>query len=222
MIKDYELRDYLTIIRKRMTMLILITLVMSALSGIISIYCLEPTYETYATLLIGRPKGYEGRLEYSDLLLSKNLAVTYGEIARSRYVSNRLVNTLYLNLSYEQIKEKISVTQVNDTEIIKIIVADESPERAAEIANGISRIFMEYVSEIMQIDNIQFIDMAEIPKKPVKPKVYLNVTIAAAAGLICGILLAMLIEYLDNTVKTQDDIEKCFALPVIGVIPKIS
>ena len=110
---------------------------------------------------------------------------------------------------------------VEYTEIIKITVIDKSPEMASKMANEASRIFTEYVSGIMRIENIQFIDMAEVPAIPYKPKTALNILISAAAGLMTGLLMALLLEYFDNTIKTQEDIENCFRLPVIGVIPEV-
>ena len=218
---DSELRDILIIIKKRIWIIILITVILPIITGVLSIYYIEPLYQTHATLLIGRPQGYEGRLEYSDVLLSQKLAATYSEIAKSRYVSNELIKRLELEIPNDEVRRKIDVTSVKDTEIIKISVIDKSPDMASKMANEVSNIFIEHVSKIMKIDNIQFVDRAEVPVVPFKPKIVLNITVAAVAGIMTGLLLILLIDYLDNTVKTQEDIEKHFMLPVVGVIPKV-
>jgi capsular polysaccharide biosynthesis protein len=62
---------------------------------------------------------------------------------------------------------------------------------------------------------------ASVPTSPVKPKKMLNMTIAGILGLMASIMLAFVLEFLDNTVKDADDIQKIFNLPVIGNIPVI-
>lgn len=220
--KEYDIRDYMHVIWRRAWIIILATVVMAIISGIVSVYFLEPVYQTHATLLIVRPLGYEGRLEYTDILLSQKLAATYGEIARSRYVSNELIRRLELDMTSDEVRNRISVTLIKDTEIIMISVKDKSPETAALIANEASKVFMEHVSKIMNIENIQFVDMAEVPQDPVKPKPLLYILFAAASGIVGGILVVLLIEYFDNTIKSPEDVKKYLDLPVVGMIPKIS
>lgn len=218
---DIDFRDILMILKKRIWVVILTTVILSVIAGIVSSYYIEPLYQTYTTLVIGRPQSYEGRLEYSDVLLNQKLASTYSEIAKSRYVSNELINRLKLDALNDEVRRKIDVTSVKDTEIIKISVIDKNPDMASIMANEVSKIFIERVTKIMKIDNVQFVDMAEVPIMPFKPKILLNIVIAAVAGIMTGFFLILIHEYFDNTVKTQEDIEKYFMLPVIGVIPRV-
>lgn len=220
--KEYDIRDYMRIIWKKAWIIVLSAVLMSTVCGIVSVYYLEPVYQTHATLLIVRPLGYEGRLEYTDILLSQKLAATYGEIARSRYVSKELIRRLGLDMTSDEVRKKISVTLIKDTEIIMISVKDKNPENTALIANEASKVFIEHVSKIMMIENIQFIDMAEVPQSPVKPKPVLYVLFAALSGIVGGILMVLLIEYFDNTIKSPEDVKKYLDLPVVGMIPKIS
>lgn len=219
---DGDLKNLLSVIKKRAWIIIFTTILFPVVTGIISIYYIEPLYQTYATLLIGRPQGYEGRLEYSDILLSQKLTATYSEIAKSRHITNELNKKLGLNISNEEARRKFDITSVKDTEIIKIAVIDKNPVMATTMTNELSNIFIEYVSDIMRIDNIQVVDKAEVPEKPLRPNVILNIIVAAASGIMAGLLLLLFVEYFDDTIKTQEDIEKYFMMPVLGTIPKAS
>lgn len=75
------------------------------------------------------------------------------------------------------------------------------------------------ISEVMQPTDVQVIDVATVPSKPISPKKALNVTIAAMLGLFIGIALAFILEYMHKTVKTPEDIQQYLDLPVLGSIP---
>ncbi len=114
----------------------------------------------------------------------------------------------------------MSVTLLNNTEVIKITVKSTKPEEAQVITNEIAKVFMDNVSRIMQINNVQVIDKATLPEYPVGPKVKFNIAIASTLGLIISVIVIILIEALDQTIKVPEDIEKSLGIPVIGMIPE--
>jgi capsular polysaccharide biosynthesis protein len=67
--------------------------------------------------------------------------------------------------------------------------------------------------------SVMVISEANIPTDPVKPNKKLNMAIAMLLGLMIFTLLAFILEYLDNTIKTPEDISRELALPVLGIIP---
>lgn len=222
MMDEIDLKEYFFILRKKAQIIGLITILLIAVSGIFSFFILNPTYQTFTTLMVGKPQAYNGIIEYNDVLLNQKLVATYGEIAKSKVVSKEVIQNLGLNITHKDFSKKVEVKLVNDTEIFKIEVIDKDPEFAAKLANEISKVFMKYIAEIMAVENIQVIDRAEAPAEPIKPMPILNMTIAGVLGMMMSIFLVLFLEYLDNTLKTSDDIEKYLELSVIGMIPKIS
>ncbi len=69
--------------------------------------------------------------------------------------------------------------------------------------------------------NISVIDRAIPPRSPVRPKKLLNITLAVIVGILAGVALAFFFEYLDDTVKTPDDVRDVLNLPFLGVVPLI-
>lgn len=221
--KAYEsnLSEYLEVVRKRAWIIVLITLISISLSGILSYYVLQPEYEAFTTLIVSKPSDEEAIIQYSDVLLNQKLVKTYGVILKSRKISNQVIKNLNLNISSGQLKQKITVTPVNDTEIVQIKVIDKNPKLAQSIANELAEVFINDVKQIMNIDNVQVIDRAEIPLEPSKPKPRLNMILGGLMGITVGLGIIFLLEYLDNTVKTPDDIEKYLGLNLLGTIPYI-
>ena len=214
-----DLREYVEIIRKRIWIILLITAVTMTTSGIVSFFILDPIYETSATMIVGKTKNNEKSVEYQDVLLSQKLVKTYGEIAKSRTVSSEVIRNLSLQLTPEQLRSKVTVSPVGDTEIIMIKVQDNDPALATSIANNLAVVFMKHVVQIMKVDNVQVIDWAVTPIHPIKPRKGMNIAIAGVLGLMVGLGIVLLLEYLDNTIKTPYDVEKYLQLPIIGAIP---
>lgn len=216
--QEIEIREILAIIAKRWWLLLLLLIAAVATSGIISFFVLTPVYEASTTLLVGKPT--EGaQIIYQDIQLNRQLVKTYGEIAKSSTVANDIITDLKLPLTTAQLKEKIDVRQVGDTEIISISVQDESPEHAAFLANGVARVFMSHVVKIMKTDNVSIIDPAVTPTSPIKPRKMLNMAVAAVLSLMVGFFLVFFVEYLDNTIKSPLDVERYLELPLLGTIP---
>jgi len=221
--EEIELKELFFIVWKKKWLIVLITLVSIIASALVSFFILPSEYETYTTLMVGKSKEYSGMnqsIEYNDVLLNKQLVSTYGEIAKSRAVGQEVIDELGLDISHGQFSEKLNVSLVNETEIIKLSVTHDDPKEAAVIANETAKIFMEQVKQIMNIDNVQVIDRALVPENAVSPKPMLNIAIAGVLGIMLSVFIIFILEYLDNTIKTANDVEKYLDLPVIGMIPK--
>ena len=215
-----DLREYFSIIKKRFWIIALITVVAMVVSGVISFFMLSPVYESKSTLIVNTEKNEETQMITGDQFsVSQKLAVTYGEIIKSRAVLESVISNLKLDSEYEDLVEKITVSPVKDTQIISISVQDTNPKKARDIANEIPKVFEKEVKRITKANDIQVIDKAILPENPIKPNKIMNVAIAAVLGMMIGLFVVFLLEYLDNKIKTPQDVEKHLDLPILGVIP---
>ena len=215
-----DLREYFAIIKKRFWIIAIITVVAMVVSGVISFFMLSPVYESKSTLIVNTEKNEETQMITGDQFsVSQKLAVTYGEIIKSRAVLESVISNLKLDSEYEDLVEKITVSPVKDTQIISISVQDTNPKKARDIANEIPKVFEKEVKRITKANDIQVIDKAILPENPIKPNKMMNVAIAAVLGMMIGLFIVFLLEYLDNKIKTPQDVEKHLDLPILGVIP---
>ena len=219
-----ELRKYWDVMRKRWKIVLALPLIAALMSGVISFYVIKPVYQASTTLLVGEKARESGQvavqmLNNEVLLANQQLAKTYASIAQSRTVEQNVIKYLNLPLAVEELDRMITINQVKTTEILEIQVRNTDPGQATAIANIMAQEFSKAVIEIKKVDSVSIVDSAVIPDKPVKPNKTLNVLIAFVIGLMASVGLAFLLDYLDNTVKTSNDVETLLGIPVLGVIP---
>lgn len=221
--EEISIKELFFILKKWMWLIIGLLVVSMVISGLISFYVLDKEYQAFTTLMVGKPQDYksENTLEYNDLILNQKLVSTYGELIKTRSVSDKVIVNLNLPISYTTFASKVNVSLVKDTEIIKIQVTDGNPALAADIANETADVFMEVVKEIMRVENVQVIDPAQVPTNPVSPRPLMNIAIAGVLGIMLGVFIAFLKEFLDNSIKTPEDVEKYLGVPVLGTIPLV-
>lgn len=216
-----DLREYFGIIKKRSKIIVAITLIAMAVSGIVSFFVLSPVYEANTTLIVNKNESSESQTMTGDEFnVTQKLAVTYGKIITSRTVLNEVIKDLKLDMEYDELSEKINVSAVSDTQIISITVQDTNPKKAMDIANAIPKIFTEEAKRITKANGVEVIDTAVLPQSPIKPNKVMNVAIATVLGLMIGLFVVFLLEYMDTKIKKPEDIEKHLGLPILGVVPK--
>ena len=215
-----DLREYFGIVKKRFWIVALITIIAVVVSGVISFFMLNPMYEAKSTLIVNTEKNEETQMITGDQFsVTQKLAVTYGEIIKSRTVLDEVIQNLKLDDKYEGLVNNVTVSPVKDTQIISISVQDTNKEKARDIANEIPKVFKKEAERITKANDIQVIDKAILPQSPIGPNKKMNMAIAAVIGGMIGLFVVFFIEYLDNKLKTPQDIEKHLGLPILGVVP---
>lgn len=214
-----DIRDILNILMKRIKLLIIVPLLFSIVGWLVSMYLINPVYEAATTLIVWQNKDSTIALSQGDINLSKGLIYTYAEIAKSTNVFENTKEALNIN---EFNKQAITITPVEDTQIIKVKVQNEDAELAMNVANTLADKFADEVLRITSIDNVAVVDFAKIPKNPVVPNIVLNTVISGMVGEMILLLIIFFIEYFDNTIKTESDIEKYLKTSLLGTIPNFS
>lgn len=218
--QELDLREVFLIIRRRLWLLVALPVVAGLVAGVVSAFFLAPVYSASTTLWV--IKDGTGQIQYNDLLLNRNLTKTYAEVAKSRAVMSDVISRLSLKgVEVADLQEKLTVTPVRDTEILEFTVQDESPLRAAQIADAVAVSFKEQIRSYMKVENVVVVDHAAAPTSPIKPRKLMNVAVAMVLGFMAGTGLAFLLEYLDTSIKTPDDVTRHVGLPVLGIIPVI-
>jgi capsular exopolysaccharide synthesis family protein len=220
--EEIDLRQLFQILRKRLKWIILITIVFLTVSALVSFFVLTPIYQSSTTLMVNKTFSESemlNQIQISDINVNIRLAETYSEIIKSRRVVSKVIDDMGLDTTYEGLRNITNVSLVRDTEFINITVQHPDPEMAKAIANKLAAVFQEEVVEIMNVDNVKILDQAVTPTNPVKPNKKMNIAIAGVLGMMLSIGLVFLLEFLDRTIKSPEDIKRYLNLNIIGAIP---
>lgn len=217
-----ELKEYLQIIKKRLWLVIILPVIAALITFSVCSYYMEPVFEAKASLLVGIiPFDQEYQMSYDDILMYEQLIKTYSELTQSKLVAKETLSRLNNGMTLEELQSSITVTNKADSQIIEVTAQDTDPKMAADIANTLSQVFIEKVDSLMNSDDTKFMDRADIPIEPAKPRVMLNTAIAFFLGLMMSLGIIFLREYLDNTLKTENDIERYLAVTVLANVPYV-
>lgn len=215
-----SLRELMQTIRKRLNLIVLITMAAVLVSGIVSFFVMTPIYQSSTQILVNQAKSDQPVVNPGEIQTNLQLINTYNVIMKSPAILDQVISDLDLDMTVGQLNEKITVQSETDSQVVNVSVQDPNPNKAAEIANQVAAVFEKEIVDIMNVDNVSILAKAEVGENtsPVKPQPLLNIAIALVVGLMVGVGVAFLLEYLDNTVKTEQDVERMLELPVLGVI----
>ncbi|MET1179950.1 Wzz/FepE/Etk N-terminal domain-containing protein [Peribacillus simplex] len=218
-----SITDIFKTLKKRWKLIMLLTLIAALISGTISYFLLTPVYQSSTQILVNQ-KQSENQLDSTQIRSNIDMINTYSVIIKSPAILEKVIDKLELDQSVEQLSEKITINSQENSQVFSLTVQDSNPSQAVEIANTISETFQKEIRDIMNVDNVSVLAKAEIKENPtpVKPNPVLNIAIAVVVGLMAGVGLAFLLEYMDNTIKDENDIERLLELPILGSIQKIT
>ncbi len=185
--------------KKNLVILIIIPMIAVIAAGAVSLI-MAPVYRATATIMIAAPGVGGTASDYNSLLLNRQLVKTYGAIALEQDSLQEVAGQLK-GISPEELADKINVSPVKDLEMLKISVKDDSPQRAAFIANKMVDVLQQKTKLLYANDNIKVVSYAEVPAKQDKPDILVNIAAAFLAGLIVSIIISFWLE--DRSFKTR-------------------
>lgn len=211
----FELLRYL---KKKILIILAITLVCASVSFLATKFLSTPVY-TATTRMYVLNRASEATVVYSDFQTSTLLLNDYKELITGRNVTSEVISQLGLPMSAGQLSGMIQVSSPTSTRVLDISVTDTNPQRAADIANAVREVAADQIQSIMDVDAVKDVFEAVVPGGPSGPDVTRNTSLAALAGLVVAIGIFMVIFLLDDTIRTEEDVEHYLGLSVLGVIP---
>ncbi|AQU80229.1 YveK family protein [Planococcus faecalis] len=218
-----SLQDLFKTLKKRAGLIALLTILAITIAGVVSFLVLTPMYETSTQILVNQEATEASQLTNQNIQTDLQLINTYSVIIKSPAILDEVSSQLDLDMSVEQLNSKITVATAENSQVVNVTVQDEDPALAVDIANTTAKVFEGEIKELMNVDNVSILSPAVLKENPspVAPNPMLNMAIAAVIGLMLGVGIAFLLEYLDTTIKDQQDIEDILGVPMLGVISPI-
>lgn len=217
--EEINLRDLLSYFKKHLILFIVVVLFVVSAGTIYSVFILKPEYKSQATVILSSDKSKN--TVQSEINANKNLIDTYTEVVKSHRVLDRVKSEMQIEDTYEQLVKKVTVASLKDTEIISISVVDLDKNHSYSLANRIADTFTDEIGQIYNDKSVNVLDRAVEPQKPYNVDIIKQEAIYAAAGIVLATAVIFLMFYFDRTIKTTEQIEQLFKLPIYGKVRKL-
>lgn len=225
--EELDLKELFSIFWNKKIQIILIIAIFAVIGFIYTIEFTTPMYSSSTTLVLASSGNKETNADTNttitatDITVNSKLVSTYSELVKSKNILRQVIANLGIDINEATLRNNVGVTSVKNTELIEITVKDKNSDYAAQIANEIAKVFTEKVKEIYNINNIQVVDEAEKAASPSNINHSKDIVIFAFIGAVVAVAYVLIANMLDTTIKTPEDVEKGFQIPVIATIPLI-
>jgi capsular polysaccharide biosynthesis protein len=217
--ENIRIQDILDIIKKRWKLIVGITFIFTAFVAIMSFFVIAPKYESSTKLFIGKENSQDQKYDNNDVQMYQKLLTTYAEIITTNDLVEKALNEDNLNLESGDVLKSLVVIPRADTQILEIKYVSADNVQSKKVVESITNQFMKTSDELIPNGRVKIIENVKLPEKPISPNKKLNIAVAFLLGFMISIGLTFLLEFLDSTFKTKEQLENIVGVPVIGIIP---
>lgn len=232
--REMNLLEIIQAIMKRASILLILTIVFTVLGAGASLALNKKVYTSTTSLIVGQESQqetgefnkingepiYEDVIEYGESSISEQAKKFYSDTLIRRDVLEEVIERLTLDLTIEELRENIKMEVPENSSSVLITVDSPNLKNVDEIADELAAIFQDEVYNITEVEKIQVINTASEPEIVNTVNFVRNIILAVVAALAIGVVLALVLEYLDDSVQSAKEIEKRLGLSVIGQIGK--
>ena len=219
---EIDVVQMLKVLWKRKLIIALVAIVTGAVAFGYSSFVVKPQFtSTTRIYVVNRNQGDKPGLTNQDLEAGSYLVKDYREIILSQDVLEKVVAEQGLSFDAKSLAKKVQVTVPADTRIVSISVRDGNPEEASRIANALREVAAQKIISVTKVSDVTTLEEARPAISPSSPNIRRNTIFGVGIGASIVILLALLVELLDDRVKRPEDIEEVMHISLLGVIPNL-
>lgn len=213
----------LTILKKYFVLLIIGTIIGGVGSYYYTKFFIPNTYKATATVIVNNVSPDVQYLYTSELNTSRSLAQLYTVVIKSDTVLKKVIEDLDLNMSYEQLKNSVQVTAIENTQVVEISVVSSNPEYALSVTEKFVECSKIMIAEKFENGSVKDLNVAYLVNNgaPIAPNKRKNATKGAALGLVLVAVVVFIKEFLDTKIRTEADAVAALNVPLLGVVPMV-
>lgn len=203
--------------------IVAVTAVLCAFAGFIySSFFITPLYKAESTVLFDLRNSKYDNISYEDINIATQYISTCTYLVKTDSVLNPVIEQLDLDESVSSLSSKVSVSEMEDTFLIKISVKYHDKEMAKKIVSAIDKTLPEVFAERITAGNIGEIDSPKVTSSPISPNVTKYTLTGCAVGIVISAMLLAVICMLNNRINSIKELTEAVNLPVLGILPDIT
>jgi capsular polysaccharide biosynthesis protein len=218
---EIDLREIFGLLLNKAGVIILTAILGAVIAFAFTKLLITPMYQSSTQIYVMNNKSDTSQITVTDLQSSSYLTKDYMILVTSRPVLEQVIADMQLDMTTGELAGKISVTTPTDTRILTITVTDSDPILAKNIADSVREASKTQIQSVLDVETVNTVEEANLSETPVSPNLKKNIFIGFLLGFILAVAVVIIRFVLDDTIKTQDDIEKYLGMSVLGIIPAI-
>jgi len=212
-----DLREVFFALKKRLLLIIAACILGAVIAGAVTMFLMTPIYQSTASVLV---LSKETTLtSIADLQLGSQLTNDYKVLIRSTSVLEEVIDDLNLDTTAEQLRESITVNNPDGTRLLDISVRNSDPEMARDIVNDVASVSSAFIGDKMEVVPPKIIEYGKLPTRQSSPSMKKNVVIGGLIGLLLVAGLVILFTVMDDTIKSEDDMQNYLGISMLASIP---
>jgi capsular polysaccharide biosynthesis protein len=223
--KTFTINDIIAIFMRRLWLIVAMALLGGVISFAYSQYVVPKKYTSSVTLYVYNQSNLQAQnLTANDFIFSAKLVETYLVILKSNQVLDAVssrIKLLGLDYTASQIRTMIKAAAVSETEVFEVSVSSENKEHAKIIADTIGIVAPPEIIRVVKAGSVEIVDKAVVPQTHSTPNVTQNTIIGIILGIALAAGLAFLLELMNTSIKSKEDLIETYKLPVLTVIPSL-
>ncbi len=214
---EIDLLQLWNAVRHRIWLVLLAGFIVADIAFAITKFLITPMYSSSATMLVVTKETTLSSL--ADLQLGSQLTNDYEILITSRPVLQKTIEELELDTDYKHLRDTITISNPNDSRMLIISTLQADPELAKSVVDTLAGISSEYIAEKMEVTAPKIIEEGEVPLVQSSPSLLRNTAIGGLLGILAAVFLICVAVILNDSIQTEDDIERYLQLPVLAVVP---
>ena len=220
---EIDLKEFFRVLLRRSWIIILCAVLLGTSLLVYTMNFVAPKYQASTSIYINNNSGHSGdSVSSGDLAVALRLVASYANIIKSERVLNKVIEKTGLVMSPAQLQGMVKAEPMGETEMLEVTITTPNAQMSADIANAIAEVAPGEIKEIIEGSSAKIVDYAKVPSSPSSPNYVTSFILGAAIGafLVIGVLLLQMVT--DARIKSEDDLTRICAIPVLGTIPQLT
>ena len=218
---DLKIEKIINILKTNFRLILISTLSVTLVSAIVTFFFVSPKYEASSKVYIGKEKFKNVSTAYNndEITMYQRLIKTYAEIAKTKNLMAKAIKNAGEDITVTEALSKVQAVAITDTQILQFKYVSSSREESYNMIYGLTEEFMKLSKSLYPDGNVHIIEQPKVPEDAVSPNKTMNIAIGAMLGLMLGIVIVFLKEYMNNSFSDKEEIEEFLQVSCLGSIP---
>ncbi|MDD5924342.1 MAG: Wzz/FepE/Etk N-terminal domain-containing protein [Clostridia bacterium] len=236
--RQFSIKDYLNMLLAHIKLIVILPFICAFLSYTYTIFLITPTYSTSMMIYVkNTDAASENDSDYENYVTSNgsgtrvnpynmNASAAIAQTCSLLFSTNRFMTEVLADSELETensyspgtLKGAVTFSSVNDSQVMSVSITLTNPNDTVQILNAIFRQSEKYYKGYFPTGQIFMVEEPNKPSAPISPNLSKNIIYGFGAGLAVAVGIALLIGFIDTSIKSGDDLYKIYDIPVFAEI----